>query len=389
MDLDTDPHADLADPVGFAQALMRRPSVTPIDAGALDTLQGALDRLGFSCRRYRFGEVDNLYAELGAGGANLCFAGHTDVVPVGDADAWTVDPFAAEIRGGALYGRGAVDMKGSIGAWVAAVARYLRDHGPPPGRLSFLITGDEEGPAVDGTKKLLAAILSEGVTLTHCLVGEPTSEQAIADVVKNGRRGSLNARIVATGRQGHVAYPAKAANPVPALLDLLHAVRARPLDDGAQGFQPSNLEVTSVDVANPAHNVIPARAEAKFNIRFNTRHTGAELEAWIGETANAVAAAHPGVAFALDLKTTGEPFYCPPDRFAEVVSAAVRAETGAEPAFTTGGGTSDARFIHKACPCIELGLKNETAHKIDEHAALSEIEALSQIYYRVISGYFS
>ncbi len=298
------------EPVPLAQKLIQHASITPEDAGALDTLQAALEGLGFVCKRYPFEDVDNLYARLGTDAPNFCFAGHTDVVPVGDAAAWSVDPFAGEIRGGKLIARGAVDMKSQIAAFVAAVSRHIETHGQPKGSISFLITGDEEGPAVNGTIKLLKAITDDGETLTDCLVGEPTSEQTLADVIKNGRRGSLNGKIFVTGKQGHAAYPEKSANPVPVLLNLLHRLQAWHLDDGAPGFQPTNLEITSVDVGNPAHNVIPAKADAKFNIRFNTNHTGESLKTEINRMAQEVAMSdQSGVKVELDLKVTGEAFY--------------------------------------------------------------------------------
>lgn len=374
------------DPVAFAQALMRRPSITPADHGALDVLQSALTDLGFSCARYPFAEVDNLYARLGEDGPNLCYAGHTDVVPVGDEAAWTVDPFAAEIKDGKLWGRGACDMKASIAAFVAAVSNYLAAHGRPKGSISFLITGDEEGPAVNGTRKLLPAITEAGEVLSHAIVGEPTSEARFGDVVKNGRRGSLNGVVTATGRQGHAAYPEKSANPVPVLVDFLADIKG-PLDSGAPGFQPTNLEVTSIDVANTAHNVIPAEASARFNIRFNTNHQGATLKSWLEDKASEHA--RNGVDLALDLRVTGEAFYTEPGDFTDLISAAVNAEMGASPALTTGGGTSDARFIKDYCPVAELGLRNETAHKVDEHVDIADIEALSRVFHRILVGYFA
>jgi succinyl-diaminopimelate desuccinylase len=373
--------------LSLAQGLIRCPSVTPTDAGALDLLGGELRGLGFEVRRYRFGDVDNLYARWGAkGGRNLCFAGHTDVVPVGDAGAWTVDPFAAVVREGWLIGRGAADMKAAIAAWVAAVADVLATT-TPDGALSFLITGDEEGPAIHGTKPLLEAIHAEGERLSQCVVGEPTSEVRVGDTLKNGRRGSLNIRLTAHGKQGHAAYPEKSANPVPVLLTVLERLRSRRLDDGAPGFQPSNLEITSIDVGNPTHNVIPASATARLNIRFNTAHSGAALEAWVRETVASVVA--PGVTVVADLRTTGEPFYCPPDAFTALTLAAVEAETGAAPVLSTSGGTSDARFIHRYCPVIELGLQNETAHKVDERVATADIAALARVYRRVLGAYFA
>lgn len=378
------------DAVAFAQKLIQHASITPEDAGALDTLQGALEGLGFVCKRYPFEDVDNLYARLGTEEPNFCFAGHTDVVPVGDAAAWSVDPFAGEIRDGKLIARGAVDMKSQIAAFVSAVDRYLKTHGQPKGSISFLITGDEEGPAVNGTIKLLKAITDDGETLSDCLVGEPTSEKTLGDIVKNGRRGSLNGKIFVTGKQGHAAYPEKSANPVPVLLTLLHKLQNWHLDDGAPGFQPTNLEITSVDVGNPAHNVIPARADAKFNIRFNTNHTGDSLKTQINRMLQQVAMSdQKGVKVELDLRVTGEAFYTEPGRLTDIISQSVAAVTGTTPALTTGGGTSDARFIKDYCPVAELGLKNDTAHKVDEWTYVSEIEQLTDIYAGVLERYFS
>ena len=373
-------------PLAFARDLIRCPSITPVDEGALDVLQKALEGLGFTCKRYPFEDVDNLYARLGTEAPNFCFAGHTDVVPVGDAEAWSVDPFAGEVRDGQLIARGAVDMKSQIAAFVTAVARHLETHGRPKGSISFLITGDEEGPAVNGTKKLLKAIHDEGEVLTDCLVGEPTSESRLADVIKNGRRGSLNGKVVVTGKQGHVAYPQKAANPVPALLEFLGKLTRWHLDDGAPGFQTSNLEVTSVDVGNAAHNVIPAKAEAKFNIRFNTNHTGDMLKQQITDFAKDIRVA--GTEIALDLKVTGEAFYTEPGRLTDILVEASKYVTGNTPALTTGGGTSDARFIKDYCAVAELGLKNETAHKVDEFTDISELEHLADIYTGVLARYF-
>ncbi len=379
-------HSLTQDPVAFAQALINCASITPEDAGALDVLERALKDLGFRTKRYPFEDVDNLYAVIGDKGPNLCFAGHTDVVPVGDETAWSVPPFKAEIRGGNLIGRGAVDMKGSIAAFVTAVSNYLDAHGVPNGQISFLITGDEEGPSVNGTIKLLPAITADGEVLTHCIVGEPTSETVLGDIIKNGRRGSLNGKVTAKGLQGHAAYPEKAANPVPVILEFLNDIKGA-LDEGAPGFQPTNLEVTSVDVDNPAHNVIAGQARAQFNIRFNTNHSGEALKAMLMEKA----AAHSknNVEIALDLKVTGEAFYTDPGDFTAKLQDAVKAETGITPKLTTGGGTSDARFIKDYCPVAELGLKNDTAHKVDEHCSVAELETLSRIYHRLLVSYFS
>lgn len=374
------------DPIALTQALIRQPTVTPCQDGAQDVIAHELSALGFRVKRYPIEGVDNLYARLGTEAPNFCYAGHTDVVPVGDAAAWTSDPFTAEIRGGVLYGRGAADMKASIAAFMAATSRFLADHGPPKGSISFLITGDEEGPSLYGTRRLLPAITAEGEKLDHCIVGEPTSEEAMGDVVKNGRRGSLNGIIRAVGKQGHAAYPHKSANPVPHLLDALQKLRAMPLDDGSPGFQASNLEITTVDVGNPAHNVIPAAAMAKFNIRFNPRHTGDDLMRRIAER---VASSANGVTVSSELRVSGEPFYTEPGPLTDLIVRSVEAETGRRPALTTGGGTSDARFIKDYCPVAELGLLNESAHKVDEHAPLADIETLSRIYYRILAGYFA
>ncbi len=375
----------LTDPIPLAQALMRCASVTPAEAGALGVAEAALKTIGFRVKRYRFGAVDNLYARFGEAAPNFCFAGHVDVVPPGEG--WTSDPFAAEIRGGMLYGRGAADMKTAIAVMIAASESFLHG-GAPRGSISFLLTCDEEGPAVDGTKATLAAITAEGETLDHCLVGEPTSEARVGDVIKNGRRGSLNVVIAMDGKQGHVAYPQRAVNPVTPLVATLAALKARQLDDGAPGFDPSNLEVTSVDVGNSAHNVIPQRASAKLNIRFNTHHSGATLFDWIKETAEAHAQAH-GAACALTIASQSVPFYTAPGPFTDLVAAAVQESFGAAPILATTGGTSDARYIKDYCPVVELGLRNETAHMVDEHCAVEDVRTLARCYEAVLRLYFA
>jgi succinyl-diaminopimelate desuccinylase len=376
----------LDDPVAFAQALIRQPTVNPCHDGAQDLLADALESLGFRTRRYPFEGVDNLYARLGTSAPNFCFAGHTDVVPVGDVEGWTTDPFGAEIKGGVMYGRGTSDMKGAIAAFVVAAARLVRDHGPPRGSISLLITGDEEGPGLHGTRRLLPAVIADGEKLDHCLVGEPTSEDVIADIVKNGRRGSLNGVIKATGRQGHVAYPEKSANPVPVLLDALAKLRAMKLDTGSPGFQPSNLEVTTIDVGNPAHNVIAASATAKFNIRFNPNHKGDDLMARIAQL---IGSADGNVGITTEMRVSGEAFYTAPGKLTDLIVAAVKDETGRTPLLTTGGGTSDARYIKDICPVAELGVRNEMAHKVDECIPVDEIETLCRIYYRLLASYFA
>lgn len=373
----------LVDPVALARALIACPSVTPADAGSMALVREALERLGFACRPMRFGDVENLYARRGTARPNLCFAGHVDVVPPGDLAAWTRDPFAATVEGGVLHGRGAVDMKGAVAAWIAAVSRTPA----LDGSLSLLITGDEEGAAVDGTRRVVETLIAEGERVDHCLVGEPTSAERLGDVVKVGRRGSLNAWIMVEGTQGHVAYPDRAANPLPELVSLLERLCAERLDGGVPEFQPSNLELTAIEAPNPAQNVIPAHARARLNIRFNPAHTGAAL---VERLKARCAEAQAGFAGTVRLEATisGEAFYTAPGPFTDVVTGAVEAETGARPAFSTSGGTSDARFIRALCPVIELGLVGTTMHKVDEQTPVVEIEALTRIYSRVIERYF-
>jgi succinyl-diaminopimelate desuccinylase len=375
----------LTDPIPLAQALMRRPSVTPVEAGVLDVAEQALKALGFTTRRLKFGAVDNLYARLGDHRPNFCFAGHLDVVPPGEG--WASDPFAAEIRDGNLYGRGATDMKTAIAAMITGTQDFLKS-GAPRGSISFLLTCDEEGPAIDGTKKVLEALAAEGEVLDHCLVGEPTSEARVGDVIKNGRRGSLNVVVTMDGKQGHVAYPQRARNPVTPLVETMAALKARKLDDGAPGFLPSNLEVTSIDVGNSAHNVIPQRASAKLNIRFNTNHTAETLLEWIKVTANE-AAARAGVSADFVVPSQSLAFYTDPGPFTDLIKESVREAFGITPELTTTGGTSDARFIRNYCPVAELGLRNETAHMVDEHCAVEDVRALSQCYAAVLRRYFA
>lgn len=375
------------DPVSFAQDLIRRPSVTPADAGAMDLVQQALEGLGFSCRRMRFGEIENLYARRGSERPNLCFAGHTDVVPVGDAAAWGAGPFEAAIENGVLFGRGAVDMKSAIAAFIAATSQALAE-GEPAGSISLLITGDEEGQAQDGTRKVVEALAAEGEVIDHCVVGEPTSATVFGDMIKIGRRGSLNAWITVDGVQGHVAYPHRAANPIPVLIDLLARLKGRVLDNGYAGFQPSNLEVTTVDVANAATNVIPAQARARINIRFNPAHRGADLAAWLKTECAAAGAGFAG-AVSMESIISGEAFLTAPGPFTDVVAAAVADVTGVPPELSTTGGTSDARFIRALCPVVEFGLVGTTMHAVDERAPVSEIVQLTAVYRRLIARYFA
>lgn len=379
--------SSLIDAINLTRELIRKPSVTPADAGAMDLVEQTLAGLGFACRRMRFGAIENLYARYGAARPNLCFAGHTDVVPVGEAAAWSRDAFAAEVVDGVLIGRGAVDMKSAIAAFAAAAAQAIAA-GQVTGSLSFLITGDEEGVGVQGTKKVVEALIAEGEAIDHCVVGEPTSAETFGDMIKVGRRGSLNADVEVRGVPGHVAYPHRAANPVPVLVRLLARLQGRVLDEGYPEFQPSNLEITMLDAPNAATNVIPGLARARLNIRFNPNHTGAALAAWIKEEARAAADGFAGEV-AVSSHISGEAFLTEPGRFTDVVAAAVAEVAGREPELSTSGGTSDARFIRALCPVVELGLVGKTMHQIDERAPLEEIRLLQQVYARLIARYFT
>lgn len=379
------------DPVELTKALIRRPSVTPVDAGAMDTLERVLIDLGFTCRRMAFegstgaatdARIENLYARRGTASPNLCFAGHTDVVPTGEATAWSSGPFEAEVKDGLLYGRGAVDMKGGIAAWIAAVSQVLAK-GEPAGSLSFLITGDEEGPALHGTKRVVEALMAEGEVIDACVVGEPSSQQQLGDMIKIGRRGSLNSWITVHGKQGHVAYPARAANPAPVLVRLLAALDAHVLDDGYEAFQPSNLEITTIDIGNTATNVIPAEAKARLNIRFNPAQTGDGLIDWLNREAGRVQA-ETGLQITLEHMCSGEAFLTPHGPFVTAVQDAVEASAGIRPEASTTGGTSDARFIRAMCPVLELGLVGQTMHQVDERVPVAELVALTAAYRRVI-----
>lgn len=384
---------DATDPVALTQALIRCQSVTPADDGALAVVEAALRPAGFACHRLMFTQagtpdIDNLYARLGTAGPNLCFAGHTDVVPVGDAAAWSAPPFAAAIRDGVLYGRGAVDMKGAIGCFIAAVNRYLPANPNPPGSISLLITGDEEGPSINGTVKVLEWLAARGERLDACIVGEPSNPAALGDEIKIGRRGSVNGEITVHGVQGHAAYPAKADNPVPKLVRILDRLARMPIDTGSANFEASNLEVTVIDVPNTATNVIPAVARARFNVRYNDLHTRARIEDWVRLQCEA-AASTVGARYHVAFSGTGDMFLTKPGPLVDTLIAAVHESTGRTPAMTTGGGTSDARFIQAHCPVVEFGLVNATIHQIDERVPVADLEALTRIYGRFIAGYFS
>jgi succinyl-diaminopimelate desuccinylase len=382
-------HNWTVDPVALAAELIRRPSVTPRDEGALDIVAGRLAKLGFSCHPLTFTEeghepIANLYARWGNGRPNLCFAGHTDVVPTGAPDAWSFDPFAATIRDGVLCGRGAVDMKSAIAAFIAAAERFIATRGPDfPGSISLLITGDEEAVAVNGTRKVLDWLKARGEVLDACLVGEPTSATQLGDMIKIGRRGSMTGRITVAGVQGHVAYPHLADNAAHRLIGLLQALTAEPLDAGTEHFQASGLQVTTIDIGNPTTNVIPGSARATFNIRFNDLWTSDKLKAWVAER---LAAA--GGEYRLAWEVSGESFLVPPGRVSDCLTAAIGAVTGRTPELSTTGGTSDARFIQAYCPVAEFGLVGQTMHKADERVEIADIGRLTAIYEAFLDRFF-
>ena len=389
------------DPVNFAAELIRCPSVTPADAGALDLLEKVLTEIGFTCTRLPFHEphtarVDNLYARLGDAAPHICFAGHTDVVPVGAADNWQKDPFSGEISDDKLWGRGAADMKGAIAAFVSATADYLSQNGKPKGSISLLITGDEEGPSVNGTIKMLNWLSTQQEVIDDCIVGEPTNPETLGEMIKIGRRGSVNTTVTIEGIQGHVAYPHRAANPVPHLVQLLERLITAKLDDGTPHFQPSNLELTGFDVGNAVTNVIPALAQARFNIRYNDIWSRDTITDWINENLNA---AHDALnnaidcenkfSLTVDINHSGEAFLTPTGTLSELAVSAVEKTLGMTPELSTSGGTSDARFIKDHARVIEFGLVGKTMHKVDEHVRVNDIQSLTKIYQEILSGYFS
>ncbi|WP_322515340.1 succinyl-diaminopimelate desuccinylase [Rhodopseudomonas palustris] len=381
----------------IAQALLRCPSVTPADAGAIGVLEALLKDAGFATHRVTFSEagtadIDNLYARIGDAAPHLCFAGHTDVVPPGDDSAWSHGAFAGDVAEGLLYGRGAVDMKGGIACAVAATLDYLAAHDGQPqesgkGSISFLITGDEEDVAVNGTVKLLQWAAERGEQFDHCIVGEPSNVEAIGDTIKIGRRGSQSGVLIVDGQQGHVAYPHRASNPIPDIAALITALNDEPLDQGSAQFQPSNLAFTSVDVGNPATNVIPAQARAKFNIRFNDHHTQETLKALI-EQRLAAACGNRIRARIEWLPSNADVFVTKPGEFTDLVAASIAEITGRTAELNTGGGTSDARFIAKYCPVVEFGLVGQTMHQIDERTPVSDLDKLTAIYRGVLERYF-
>ncbi|WP_421692849.1 succinyl-diaminopimelate desuccinylase [Aestuariivirga sp.] len=381
------------DPVPLLQDLIRCKSVTPAEGGALTYLENLLSTHGFVCQRLIFREegtpdVENMFARFGTGSPHLCFAGHTDVVPEGIAEGWTYPPFAADISNGYIYGRGATDMKGSVAAFAGAAIDFVRSAAKFKGSLSFLITGDEEGPAINGTVKVLEWMKANGHIPDHCIVGEPSCVDRLGDTIKIGRRGSLSFAVTVEGRQGHAAYPHKADNPIPKLARFIDRIATATLDEGNEHFDPSTLAVTSFDVGNPAGNVIPSRAAAKFNIRFSTEHGFESLKAWVADEVAAITA-QLGGTWAISATEGADAFITEPGSFVGLVQDAVELETGVLPKLSTSGGTSDARFVKDYCPVLEFGPTNATIHQTDERIAIDELRDTQAVYARIIAHYFS
>lgn len=388
--------SNVTDVIELTRTLVRCESVTPREAGALQLLEQTLASLGFTCERMDFTEagtddVANLYARIGNGGKHFCFAGHSDVVPVGDLSSWTIGPFAAELSGGYLFGRGAADMKGAIAAFTDAAARFLskrgRDFG---GSISLLITGDEEGPAINGTVKMLQRLAGRGETIDACIVGEPTSSKRFGDMMKIGRRGSMTVDLVVRGVQGHVAYPERLDNAIHRLSAIIEALVREPIDKGSTHFQPTSLQFTTVDVGNPATNIAPGTAKARFNTRFNDLWTSKTLLAHLKERIERASEALGGNGTVeYSVQVSGESFYTPPGPLSDLVAGAVRDVAGVETELSTTGGTSDARFIRSYCPVLEFGLVGESMHKVDEKSAVADLKMLARVYETVLDRYFA
>jgi len=389
--------SNVIDVIELTRALVRCESVTPREAGALDLLEVTLAPLGFKCERMDFtqagtDDVANLYARVGTGGRHFCFAGHSDVVPVGDLSSWTIGPFAAELSGGYLFGRGAADMKGAIAAFTEAAARFLAKRGRDfDGSISLLITGDEEGPAVNGTVKMLQRLAERGEKIDACVVGEPTSSRRFGDMIKIGRRGSMTVDMVVRGIQGHVAYPERLDNAIHRLSALIEALVREPIDKGSTHFQPTSLQFTTVDVGNSATNIAPGVVKARFNTRFNDLWTSQKLLAHLKERieqANAKLGGNGTVEYA-KVEVSGESFYTQPGPLVELVAGAIESVTGGKPELSTTGGTSDARFIARYCPVLEFGLVGESMHKVDEKTGVADLKSLAQVYEAVLDRFFA
>ncbi|AEI96280.1 succinyl-diaminopimelate desuccinylase [Roseobacter litoralis] len=377
------------DPVRLTADLVRCASVTPADEGALDILHDVLSDAGFDCAWADRGGIRNLFARWGSKGhpKTFGFNGHTDVVPIGNADDWSMPPFGAEVKDGIMYGRGTTDMKSGVAAFAAAALDFVRDT-PPDGAIVLAITGDEEGDAIDGTTALLAYMAAQDEQMSACLVGEPTCPDRMGEMIKIGRRGSMTAWITVTGKQGHAAYPHRACNPLPALMRLMDRLASHKLDEGTEFFDPSTLAIVTVDTGNPATNVIPASCSGTVNIRFNDAHSGASLTEWIKTELSKIEAEF-GVQTGLRIKISGESFLTPPGPLSALVSKAVKAQTGIEPVLSTTGGTSDARFVKDHCPVVEFGLVGQSMHQVDEHVKTDHIVELKAIYSRILTDYFA
>ena len=377
------------DPVDLTAKLVRCASVTPVNDGALEVLEEVLGAAGFDCTRVDRGGICNLFARWGNKGNTKSFGfnGHTDVVPIGDEADWSIPPFGAEIKEGIMYGRGTTDMKSGVAAFVAAAVDFVKDT-PPDGSIVLAITGDEEGDALDGTTALLDYMAENGERMDVCLVGEPTCPETMGDMIKIGRRGSMNAHFKVTGKQGHAAYPHRANNPLPAMMRLMDRLASYELDQGSDHFDPSTLAVVTVDTGNKATNVIPAQCRGAVNIRFNDHHSGASLSDWLRGEADKIAEEF-GLQVEVEIKISGESFITPPGALSDLVSGAVEAETGVKPELSTTGGTSDARFVKAHCPVVEFGLVGQSMHQVDEHVRVEHIEQLKSIYIRVLRNYFT
>jgi succinyl-diaminopimelate desuccinylase len=377
------------DPVDLTAKLVRCASVTPVNDGALEVLEEVLGAAGFDCTRVDRGGICNLFARWGNKGNTKSFGfnGHTDVVPIGDEADWSIPPFGAEIKEGIMYGRGTTDMKSGVAAFVAAAVDFVKDT-PPDGSIVLAITGDEEGDALDGTTALLDFMAENGERMDVCLVGEPTCPETMGDMIKIGRRGSMNAHFKVTGKQGHAAYPHRANNPLPAMMRLMDRLASYELDQGSDHFDPSTLAVVTVDTGNKATNVIPAQCRGAVNIRFNDHHSGASLSDWLRGEADKIAEEF-GLQVEVEIKISGESFITPPGALSDLVSGAVEAETGVKPELSTTGGTSDARFVKAHCPVVEFGLVGQSMHQVDEHVRVEHIEQLKSIYIRVLRNYFT
>ena len=371
----------------LAKDLIRKPSITPKDAGAINLLAKNLRSIGFNCKIINFKNIKNLYAKLGKSSPNFCYAGHTDVVPPGNVKKWTVNPFKPIVRNNKLIGRGANDMKASIACFVAAVSRFKNENKNFKGSISLLITGDEEGIAVNGTKRLIKYLKRKREKINFCIVGEPTNPNKLGEMIKIGRRGSLTGRLTIIGSQGHVAYPHRANNPSSTLIKILKKIKDLKLDKGTKNFQPSNLEVTKINIDNHADNVIPGSAEAVFNIRFNDKHTSSSLKNKLNKIFKAVTKANKS-RFKITYEVSGEAFLTKPNKTTYMVQNIVKKVTGLKPKLSTSGGTSDARFIKNIAPCLEFGLVGKTMHKIDESVSVSDLKKLTKIYKNILVSYF-